>query len=1062
MAKKKFDYFQSLNYQTDNEGRARLYSDEQRKQFQLEDEARQKIERANQLKLEIQTETNNLLAQYAKEKQGFERKAMIGKAAQFVVDPRMWAKGVWEVGKMVTENPRDVFIGAPRGAMQSKEATKLYEQSAALNTEATRIAQTDKTKSQELLKQSQELYKTAQEKYGKAVGNLGELTTGKQIAAKSALAGLDIGSFLPGVGAVKGGIVATQATSKLATKIPAAVQTTKLTGRANLLSNALGIGDIYQGTQVAIKQGLGEATEQTLKGQVARAALQGPVYGTLGVLADEEQDDTLGNIVKSSFITGASASALTLGFGWVGRALVSKVSSAIPSKAPTTDLPTSPTQAGDIRKAELERMQGIKANFLAKTAEPAQAIPTQDPIKQSLGAFDPETTIPMLDLTKTVKGNNIDFNPDSALSVNSARKVVDDLALLNGKQVGGKSLQIDKNDPKYQEIYNTQIKPLIDRINAVDEVAPVEVDEITKSIQQAKAEGKTFDDWLKNYSLYHGTPTNIKSGKLQFNVGEGIKKGGQSGGLFLSDNPNVSRVFGENIYQASSNIKKEVLDLTKVKNINKFKKEINKTYLDMDGEKIVFTEDDFNLMFPNGKADFASISQYPELVEKIVKKENLRGIAFDEYAGGEIGKTYQILEGEVPIKTKSELKSQWNAVAKTAPINEVSAQQIVEVQSQLDNLKTTEQEVGIELGQNEMQLEVLLDELKTHPGKTLHKYANKREGKLPEITGKGSKYARQGDSIMTELGFTSDDEAQDAYQSWLNLIRQRDSLKANIKESSTFLKDITKEQQTLQKQLEGTQPPIESYDQPQFNKIPTEEVELEVSKIYNTLENEGFKIVPEKVIDTPAIDALDEKLAKGDQPTAEEMDASMKELVDTTGDPEVIAGVQQELNDRKKESTYYKRVVSANPELDNKAIVQYDVANMAEAQKYANDLVANDFDKAKEIAENINPSKIVDPRQVKVTETYTAKLLELGRYDEASDITANLSRALTKEGQSIASVRSSNIADPVAVIRKLNNERQTRFSKELTVEVAKVKEQLNNVVIDKDAIIEILDNITCR
>ena len=1084
MAQLKNKFLAGIQFDTDEQGRLKIYSDEQMQQFQSQREAIQKIERANQLKLEIQTETNNLLAQYAKEKQGFETKAKIGKVAQFVADPRMWAKGVWEVGKMVTENPRDVFIGAPRGALQSKEATKLYEQSAALNNEATRLAQTDKAKSEELLRQSQELYNTAQEKYGKAVSNLGELTTGKQIAAKSALAGLDIGSFLPGVGAIKGGVTATQATTKVATKVPAAIQTTKLTGRANLLSNALGLGDIYQGTQVAIKQGLGEATEQTLRGQAARAAIQGPVYGTLEVLADEEQEDTLGNIVKSSFINGITASGLTLGFGWVGRALVSKVA---PKAGTMPELPTPPDTGFPqrTRAEEIKRIQGIEADFLARTAEPTQAAmpkvvnsiqqaktegktfddwvktqgqivyrgeykrpqkvntgistslskdvatsfsesgnvsemiipknaniidistlrkqilgveefpdtssltkeqfnsitgqrlvdyakeqgydvidhtkvgvkssgikkgkildeqemqvinpeilktrqqletewnagqtnieptPTQDPIKQSLGAFDPETTIPMLDLTKTVKGNNIDFNPDSALSVNSARKVVDDIALLNGMQVGGKSLQIDKNDPKYQEIYNTQIKPLIDKINAVDEVAPVEVDEITKSIQQAKAEGKTFNNWLKNYSLYHGTPTNIKSGKLQFNVGEGIKKGGQSGGLFLSDNPNVSRVFGENIYQASSNIKKEVLDLTKVKNINKFKKEINKTYLDMDGEKIVFTEDDFNLMFPNGKADFASISQYPELVEKIVKKENLRGIAFDEYAGGEIGKTYQILEGEVPIKTKSELKAQWNAVE----------------------------------------------------------------------------------------------------------------------------------------------------PQPQVNKIPAEEVELEVNKIYNTLENEGFNIVPEKVVDTPAIDAVDDKLTKGDQPTAQEMDASMKELADTTGDPEVIAGVKQELNTRKKESTYAKRVVSANPELDRNAIVQYDVANMAEAQKYADDLVANNFDKAKEIAESIDTSKIVDPRQVKVTETYTAKLLELGRYDEASDITANLSRALTKEGQSIASVRNSNIADPVSVIRKLNNERQTRFTKEIQTEVAKVKEQLNNVVIDKDAIIEILDNITCR
>ena len=69
-------------------------------------------------------------------------------------------------------------------------------------------------------------------------------------------------------------------------------------------------------------------------------------------------------------------------------------------------------------------------------------------------------------------------------------------------------------------------------------------------------------------------------------------------------------------------------------------------------------------MFPNGKTDFASISQFPEAVEKIVKDNKLKGIAFDEYAGGTIGKTYQILEGEIPVKTKQELIDIWNKANK--------------------------------------------------------------------------------------------------------------------------------------------------------------------------------------------------------------------------------------------------------------------------------------------------------------------------------------------------------------------------------------------------------------
>ena len=182
------------------------------------------------------------------------------------------------------------------------------------------------------------------------------------------------------------------------------------------------------------------------------------------------------------------------------------------------------------------------------------------------------------------------------------------------------------------------------------------------SIQKSKASGQSFDEWVKGQNLYHGTSAEIKSGKLQIGAGEGFKKGGQSGGLFLSDKPEVSQVFGKNIYQASSEIKKQVIDLTKPEGINKFRGHVGKTYKTYDGETVKFSQQDFDAMFPSGKTDFASISQYPELVEKIVKDNKLRGIAFDEYAGGTIGKTYQILEGDIPVKTRSQLKAEWDKV----------------------------------------------------------------------------------------------------------------------------------------------------------------------------------------------------------------------------------------------------------------------------------------------------------------------------------------------------------------------------------------------------------------
>jgi len=150
-------------------------------------------------------------------------------------------------------------------------------------------------------------------------------------------------------------------------------------------------------------------------------------------------------------------------------------------------------------------------------------------------------------------------------------------------------------------------------------------------------------------SLYHGTSVDIKGGKLEFGAGD-IKKGGQAGGLFLTDDPDIAKVFGEKVYKASHEIRSEVVDLTKDSGVDLFRKQIGKTYKTFEGEITKFTKRDFDLMFPKGKADFASVSQYPELVEKVVKSVGKRGIAFNEFAGGKIGKTYQILEGEIPIK----------------------------------------------------------------------------------------------------------------------------------------------------------------------------------------------------------------------------------------------------------------------------------------------------------------------------------------------------------------------------------------------------------------------------
>ena len=75
---------------------------------------------------------------------------------------------------------------------------------------------------------------------------------------------------------------------------------------------------------------------------------------------------------------------------------------------------------------------------------------------------------------------------------------------------------------------------------------------------------------------------------------------------------------------------------------------------------IEFTKQDFDFMFPDGKADYATISNNIDLLEEIAKQEGKSGVMFKEYASGEWGNTFQMFDETIPVKTKSQLKNIWD------------------------------------------------------------------------------------------------------------------------------------------------------------------------------------------------------------------------------------------------------------------------------------------------------------------------------------------------------------------------------------------------------------------
>jgi len=80
---------------------------------------------------------------------------------------------------------------------------------------------------------------------------------------------------------------------------------------------------------------------------------------------------------------------------------------------------------------------------------------------------------------------------------------------------------------------------------------------------------------------------------------------------------------------------------------------------------------------------------------------------------------------------------------------------------------------GLSSTELKITIQTIDEILKTHPGKSLLKYAIRSGGELPEVVGKvKSKFGRLGDDISSELGFQSELEAQGAVDSYKALLKE--------------------------------------------------------------------------------------------------------------------------------------------------------------------------------------------------------------------------------------------------------------------------------------------------
>lgn len=144
------------------------------------------------------------------------------------------------------------------------------------------------------------------------------------------------------------------------------------------------------------------------------------------------------------------------------------------------------------------------------------------------------------------------------------------------------------------------------------------------------------------------------------------------------------------------------------------------------------------------------------------------------------------------VKRSKERKTTAEAKSKLTP-EEVSKRS-----AKARRAKADTPQVRSELDQRKLEVEFKKDAVDANPARQLSKFAPKageHRGSLPEVTGVGtSKFAREGDDIVKELGFKDSETAREAFDQYQ---KDRADLAEMIEEVKSHTKDYQDEQKVL-------------------------------------------------------------------------------------------------------------------------------------------------------------------------------------------------------------------------------------------------------------------------
>lgn len=260
-------------------------------------------------------------------------------------------------------------------------------------------------------------------------------------------------------------------------------------------------------------------------------------------------------------------------------------------------------------------------------------------------------------------GVNLKFPGDMA--VDDISKTVKNVKAMPNKQGGFIKIGQDAKAPRTTQTSQTVNKT---RKNVISKTIP-QTDEISKSIQKAKASGQSFDEWVKGQpTLYHGGTKDIqeiKMGKSNFQKT-----------FYMSDNPDYAKSYGGNkssLNEIAIDTKANLADLRKPSNdlINQIK---NKIEPKPTGKTVKITRPDGSILelpetkggkssgiysttqiiqgIKDGKAMFAELQE----VKQALKELGYDGLITQE---SKFGANYGVWNKDV-LKTRSQLKALWN------------------------------------------------------------------------------------------------------------------------------------------------------------------------------------------------------------------------------------------------------------------------------------------------------------------------------------------------------------------------------------------------------------------